>query len=413
VTLARSSTAAAALAELEAFARGETAPDPYPIFARLRAEAPVVWSEPLQAWLVTSWAEVTRAFKDAEAFAPIAAGAGSSGIYGRTLLHMTGDEHRRKAAIVARRIRNRRELRGPLRARVEALVDGLLAEALQSPAPVEIRAALTTPLPLTVIAELMTMHDAVRFPQWYHDLAGASVSNVNRDPAVHARGVAAKEEIDAWLDPAIKAKRAAPTDDLLSDLCTLEYEGQRLADAEIRSNSAFFLAAGIETTDRALVSLLGVLAAEPDQWRLLKDDPPLIPSAIAEILRWKGPVQGSVRQATVDVEISGAAVRAGEKLILLLGAANRDPAVFPEPDVFDVTRFAIAPDPQFTPVGPLRAFGGGEHTCTGSLLAKLEMEVALERLLRDVEWLEIAAEPAADAGFMLRSAPTLTLLLHT
>lgn len=401
-----------ALAELEAFARGETAPDPYPIFARLRAEAPVAWSEPLQAWLVTGWAEVTRGFRDAAAFVPIAAGAGSSGIYGRTLLHMTGDEHRRKAAIVARRIRNRRELRGPLRERIEDLVDGLLAD-VPTGAPVEIRAALTTPLPLTVIAELMTMHDAVRFPQWYHDLAGASVSNVNRDPAVHARGVAAKAEIDAWLDPAIAAKRRAPTDDLLSDLCTLEYEGERLADAEIRSNSAFFLAAGIETTDRALVSLLGVLATDPGQWALLRADPTLVASAVAEVLRWKAPVQGSVRQAATDVELGGTTVRAGEKLILLLGAANRDPAVFPDPDTFDVTRFAAGPDPQFTPAGPLRAFGGGEHTCTGSLLAKLEMEVALERLLRDVVRLEVSGAPPADAGFMLRSAPELTLVLHT
>ncbi len=401
------------LAELEAFATGTTAPDPYPIFARLRERTPVVWSEVLQAWLVTRWADVTRCFKEPERFGPVAAGAGSSAIYGRTILHMTGDEHRRKAAIVARRIRNRRELRGTLRDRITAMVAEFAADLPAAPDPVDIRAALTTPLPLTVIAELMTMHEAVNFPQWYHDLANASVSNVSRDPAVHARGVRAKEEIDAWLDPAIARKRAEPTDDLLSDLCTVEYEGQRLADAEVRSNTAFFLAAGIETTDRALVNLLGALIRLPEQWDRLRADPALVPSAVAEILRWKAPVQGSVRQALAEVELGGMPVRVGEKLILLLGAANRDEEVFPDPDTFDVGRFAATADPQFTPAGPLRAFGGGEHTCTGSLLAKLEMELAVEHLLATVERMEFAGDPPVDRGFMLRSAPELHLLLHT
>jgi cytochrome P450 len=406
-------TAPTPLAELEAFATGATAPDPYPILARLRSETPVVWSEVLQAWLVTRWADVTRGFKDTDCFGPLAAGAGSSAIYGRTILHMTGDEHRRKAAIVAKRIRNRRELRGSLRERVQGLVEAFAVELPAAPEAVDIRAGLTTPLPLTVIAELMTMHEAVRFPQWYHDLANASVSNVSRDPEVHARGVRAKNEIDAWLTPAIEDKRAAPTDDLLSDLCTVEYEGQRLADAEVKSNTAFFLAAGIETTDRALVNLLGGLITHPEQWELLKADRGLVPSAVAEVLRWKAPVQGSVRQAVVDAELGGVPVREGDKLILLLGAANRDPEVFPDPDAFDVSRFAANADPQFTPVGPLRAFGGGEHTCSGSLLAKLEMELALENLLDGVERMEFAGDPPVDQGFMLRSAPELRLLLHT
>ncbi|GAY08317.1 cytochrome P450 [Pseudonocardia sp. N23] len=401
-----------ALAELEAHAAGPATGDPYPILARLRAESPVVWSEPMQAWLVTSWAEVTRGFKDADAFGPLASGSGSSAIYGRTILHMTGDEHRRKAAIVARRIRNRRELRGTLRERIGALVEELGADLPAAPGVADIRAGLTTPLPLTVIAELMTMHEAVNFPQWYHDLAAASISNVSRDPAVHDRGVQAREEIDAWLDPAIAGKRAEPGDDLLSDLCTVEYEGQRLADAEIKSNTAFFLAAGIETTDRALVNLLGGLIRHPEQWDRLRADPALVPSAVAEVLRWKAPVQGSVRQARVDTDLGGVAVAAGDKLILLLGAANRDPAVFPDPDTFDVGRFADNADPQFTPVGPLRAFGGGEHTCSGSLLAKLEMELAVEHLLSRYRRLSFAGDPPADAGFMLRSAPSLQLQLH-
>lgn len=405
------STGADALAALEAHATGAAPGDPYPLYARLRAERPVAWSETLQAWLVSRSADVGRCFKDAATFGPLASGTGSSAIYGRTILHMSGDEHRRKAAIVARRIRNRRVLRGTLGERVRDLVAGLVADLPRAPDVADLRAGLTTPLPLTVIAELMAMHEAARFPQWYHDLAAASVSNVGRDACVHARGVQAKEEIDAFLTPAIADKRAQPTDDLLSDLCTVQYEGERLSDAEVKSNSAFFLSAGIETTDRAMVNLLGALAADPDQWERLRADRSLVPSAVAEILRHRAPVQGSVRQALVDVELGGQPVRAGDKLILLLGSANHDEAVFAEPERFDVARFADGPDPQFTPAASLRAFGGGAHTCTGSLLAKLEIEQVLTHLLDTVRELRFAGDPAPDSGFMLRSAPELRLLL--
>jgi len=405
-------TGARSLEALEALASGAAELDPYLPYARLRAESPVVYSATLQAWLVTRWADVTRCFKESDSFGPLASGAGSSGIYGRTILHMSGDEHRRKAAIVARRIRNRRELRGTLGERIRALVEELGSELPVAPEVVDLRAALTAPLPLTVIAELMTMHEIDVFPRWCHDLATASVSNVARDPQVHARGVQARDDIEAWLTPAIRRTRAEPGDDLLSDLCTAEYEGQRLADAEIVSNTAFFLAAGIETTDRALVNLLGGLADHPDQWERLRAEPELVPSAVAEGLRWKAPVQGSVRQALVDVELGGVPVRAGEKLILLLGAANRDESVFADPDVFDVGRFAEDSGPQYTPVGPMRSFGGGEHTCSGSLLAKLEMESALTHLLARYRRIVAAPDRPADSGFMLRSAPELPLRLH-
>ncbi len=409
--MVRTRPGAAALAALEAHATGAVPADPYPLYARLRAERPVAWSDALQAWLVARSADVVRCFKDAATFGPLASGTGSSAIYGRTILHMTGDEHRRKAAIVARRLRNRRVLRGDLGERVRSLVADLVADLPRAPAVADVRAGLTTPLPLTVIAELMAMHEAARFPQWYRDLAGASVSNVARDAGVHARGVRAKEEIDAFLTPAIAGKRERPTDDLLSDLCTVEYEGERLSDAEVKSNSAFFLSAGIETTDRAMVNLLGALVRHPEQWERLRDDRALVPSAVAEILRYRAPVQGSVRQALIDVELGGQPVRAGDKLILLLGSANHDEAVFAHPGRFDVGRSADEADPQFTPAGSLRAFGGGAHTCTGSLLAKLEIEQVLTELLETVREIRFAGDQPPDTGFMLRSAPELRLLL--
>lgn len=118
-----------------------------------------------------------------------------------------------------------------------------------------------------------------------------------------------------------------------------------------------------------------------------------------------------MRRALVDVELGGQPVRAGDKLILLLGSANHDEDVFADPERFDVGRFADGAGPQFTPAGSLRAFGGGAHTCTGSLLAKLEIEQVLTHLLDTVRELRFAGDPAPDTGFMLRSAPELRLLL--
>ncbi|MFC7658686.1 cytochrome P450 [Pseudonocardia benzenivorans] len=265
-------TAPTALAELEAFAAGRARPTPTRSTPGCAPSRPSCGARRCRPGSSPAGPRSPARSRTPRRSAR-SSGAGSSAIYGRTILHMSGDEHRRKAAIVARRIRNRRELRGTLRERISALVSALGDELPAAPGVADIRAGLTTLLPLTVIAELTTMHEAVNFPQWYHDLAGASVSNVSRDPAVHARGVAAREEIDAWLDPAIARKRADPGDDLLSDLCTVEYEGQRLSDTEIKSNTAFFLAAGIETTDRALVNLLGGLVRHPEQWERLRAAP--------------------------------------------------------------------------------------------------------------------------------------------
>lgn len=401
-----------AVEELETFVEGTSPGDPYATFARLRRESPVAWSDRLQAWVVTRWADVTRCFEDEEHFGPMVAGTGSSAIYGRTILHMSGTEHRRKAAIVAKRIRSPRVLAGDLAELVATLVEECGAALPVAPEPAEVKQGLTSPVPLTVIAELMAMHDAAAFPEWYHRIVAASVSNVTADPAIHARGEAAREDLFSWLTPKIGEKRAAPSNDLLSDLCTIQFEGEQLSDDEVRSFCAFLLSAGIETTDRAMVNLCRELVRHPDQWVRLKADRSLVTSAVAEILRLRPPVQGSVRQAKVDVDLGGTAVGAGDKLILLLGAANHDDAVFPEPDVFDVGRFADNAGAQFTPVGPQRAFGGGAHTCTGSLLAKLEIEQVLSYLLDRFDRMEFAGDPPADQGFMLRSAPSLTLLLH-
>lgn len=399
------------LEELETILPGDSGRDHYATFERLRSEAPVVFCEPMDGWVVTRWADVTRVFEDTDHFVPMAAGSGSSAIYGRTILHMTGVEHRRKAAILGRRMRNPRRLDGDIRLIVSRLVGEHGDRLPDGPTVADVKGLFTSLVPLDVIGELMAMRGATAFPTWYHRIVAASISNVTGDPDIHASGVAAREDLFGWLDPEIDANRADPHDNLLSDLCTIEYEGEALTNDEIKSFCAFLLSAGIETTDRALVNLCKELIAHPDQWHRLKDDRSLVPSAIAEILRLRPPVQASIRQAAQDTELSGVAIPAGDKVMVLLGSANHDPAVFADPRTFDVARFADNAGAQFTPAGTNRGFGGGAHNCTGSLLAKLEMEVSLEYLLDRFDHMSYPDQAPEDEGFVLRSAPTLDLVL--
>ncbi len=398
--------------EFDAYVADPTASEPYELFARMRDEAPAMWSDALQAWVMTRWDDVSRMFEDADSFGPLMNQPGTSSIFGRALLQMTGDEHRRKEAIIAKRIRSPKRLSGDL----DELVTGLAKEygdvLPTAPAVADLRTGFTEPVPLGVIAELMDMTEAGNFRHWYNDIVSAGISNVNKDPVIHARGEAARDELFAFVTPTIEDRRRCPGDELLSDLCSMEYEGERLSDDEVRSFTAFLLSAGIETTDRGSANLFKHLIVHPEQWRRLQEDRSLVASAVTEIMRYRPPVQGTIRLALRDVEVDATTIPEGSKVFSFIASANHDPTKFDDPETFDVGRFVGNERPNFTPIGPVRAFGAGEHTCTGSLLAKLEMERSLEYLLDRFDHLTFAGEVPPDTGLMLRSPSSLDVLLH-
>ena len=386
--------------------------DPYPIFRRMRDQAPVVWVEPLQAWVLTRWDDITAMLEDGDSFGPLMNRPGTSSIFGRAILQMSGDEHRRKDAILAKRLRSPRHLGSTIEEIVCGLVREYGDELPVAPEVADLRTGLTEPVPLGAIAELMDMGEASNFRNWYNDIVAAGTSNISQDPVVHARGETARDELYDFVTPSIEERRSCPGDELLSDLCSMEYEGERLSDDEVRSFTAFLLSAGIETTDRALANLVKHLILQPEQWQALKDDPSLASSAATEILRFRPPVQAIVRMAQQDVEVSGTAIPAGSKLMGWVASANHDPERFDDPEAFDVGRFEGAERPNYTPIGPIRAFGAGPHTCTGSLLAKLEMERTLEYLVDRFDHLEFAGDVPPDTGIVLRSPVTLDVVLH-
>lgn len=398
--------------EFNSYIANPEAAEPYPIFAKMRDVAPALWSEPLQAWVMTRWADVSAMFTEAETFGPMTNQPGTSSIFGRALLQMSGTEHRRKEAIIAKRIRSPKRLATDLDELIKSLVDEFGARLAYAPDVADLRRGFTEPVPLGVIAALMDMTEAGGFRHWYHDIVSAGISNVNKDPEIHAKGLAARAELFDFITPTIEARRTKPGDELLSDLCSMEFEGERLSDDEVRSFTAFLLSAGIETTDRATANLVKQLILHPEQWRRLKEDPSMVPSAVTEILRFRPPVQGTIRLALTDVEIDGTVIPEGSKVMSFIASANHDPDVFDDPATFDVGRFVGNERPNYTPIGPVRAFGAGIHTCTGSLLAKLEMERSLEYLLDHADHMEFAAEVPVDTGLMLRSPSALDVLLH-
>jgi cytochrome P450 len=398
--------------EFNAYVTQPEGGDPYPIFARMRDEAPALWSEPLQSWVMTRWADVSRMFEDTETFGPLMNQPGTSSIFGRALLQMDGDEHRRKETIIAKRIRSPRHLTGSLEDMINTLVAEAGADLPVAPATADLRKGLTEPVPLGVIAALMDMTEAGNFRHWYNDIVSAGISNVNKDPHIHAKGEAARDELFAFVTPTIEDRRGCPGDELLSDLCSMEYEGERLSDDEVRSFTAFLLSAGIETTDRASANLIKHLIIEPEQWERVSADPGLVGSAVTEILRYRPPVQGTIRLAKTNFEVADTTVPAGSKVMSFIASANHDPDVFDDPGTFDVGRFVGMERPHYTPIGPVRAFGAGAHTCTGSLLAKLEMERTLEFLIANYERIEFAGDTPPDTGLMLRSPTSLDVVLH-
>ena len=384
--------------------------DPFPFYARARRHAPLFWSPRIEGWVASRHSDVAEVLEDETRFAPLMGGPGSSAIHGRVILHMEGREHTRHAALLSRWIRHRGKLAGRLRVLTEEIT-GRLLDALPWDRPVELHQGLNTSLPMDVTATMMGIPDVARFRPWYDAIGKASVTNIRNDPEITRRGVEARQALGDYLVPVIAEKRRDPTNDLLSELCQAEIEGERLSTEAIVSTCSLLLAAGVETTSRGLSNLMWVLFSNRDIWEEIRADRALVTRACAEILRHLPPAHALVRKAKEDTELSGVRLRKGHKVMVLLGSANRDEACFREPEEFRLHRFANRAFLQFTPRSDILPFGAGKHHCTGSLLALMEMEVVINRFMDRVRWAEWADGPPPMTGYSLRSPAHITVQL--
>jgi hypothetical protein len=258
-----------------------------------------------------------------------------------------------------------------LRPRIQALVDDLLAAPLRDGGMDVIR-DLAAPLPVFVIGELLGVpkEDYGPLKTWSDDLAIMLDGTVALQHV--GRALPSAIAFVEYLRKLVAARRASPQDDLVSGLIAAQEQNEALTEDEIIGTSLILLGAGHETTTNLIGNGLLALARHPAERARLAASPALMPSAVEELLRFDSPVQATSRMLREEMVIEGQSIAAGEEAVLLLGAANRDPAAFPEPDRLDVARR----DNRHL------AFGFGIHFCPGAGLARLEGELAVGTLLR-------------------------------
>jgi cytochrome P450 len=266
---------------------------------------------------------------------------------------------------------------------VAAMTDDLL-DGLATGDTVDLHGGLTYPLPAIVVAALLGIPAADRdaFRSWALDLVMV-VGSGTIDPAMAATASASMTRMRDLMDRLVAVRRAHPGPDLLSAMIAAVDDGDRLTGDELAANALFLMTAGHETATNMLSNGILTLLRHPGQLALLRARPSLLGSAIEEMLRFEGPVQIAARIADRDRRVAGLDVRAGQPLIIMLGAANRDPDVFADPDTFDITR---SPNPHV-------AFSHGMHFCLGAALARAEAATVLPALLRRFPVLRLADEP--------------------
>lgn len=267
---------------------------------------------------------------------------------------------------------------------IRDIAGGLLDRAARRGGPFDLVDDYAVQLPVAVIAKIMGI------PADLHDelLGIGNDAALTLDPALSWRDFRAADRAirraDELMGERIAQVREVPGDDLLSELVQVSEDGDRLSEQELRVNALLLIGAGFETTVSLIGNAVALLLQHPDQLAGLRADPDGWPNAVDEVLRYDSPVQMTVRTAREDTEVAGHAVRAGRGFVLMLAAANRDPAVFANPDRFDVTR----------PEARLHlAFSAGIHYCLGAQLARLEAVIALQTLFARFPGLALAGTP--------------------
>jgi cytochrome P450 len=349
--------------------------DPYALFARARREHPVLPHEGLPVVSVFRYADVQAVLRDPGTWSnefPLPPGVDPREDLPNSMLGSDPPRHTRLRGLVSQAFTPRMIRR--LETRLVEIAHELLDAALVS-GRVDLVEALTYPLPVIVIAEIIGVPaaDRARFKAW-SDALVATLGEGFLAPITPERWERQRrtiEEMRAYFTPAAEARRREPRDDLLSGLVAAELEGSKLTFDEMLQTLILLLVAGNETTTNLIGNTVLELLAHPEQLALVRADPALVPAVVEEVLRFASPVQMDPRRATRPLELHGQRIEADQVALCWLGSANRDEAVFERPEAFDVTR----KDNRHI------AFGFGPHYCLGANLATLEAEVALRVLL--------------------------------
>ncbi len=369
--------------------------DPYPIYHQLREEEPVYWSDAWGCWVLTRYADVVAVLRDYRRFTnvgriasfldqlPESVRAQIRPLYDNFTVGMPNTdppEHTRVRGLVNTAF-SARVVEG-MRPRVQEIVDGLLDQA-ESGGAMEVIGCFAYPLPAIVIAETLGVpaEDRDQFKEWSDDIVAFHGTGRPHIETI-MKSTAALLETKAWLLRLIEARRKQSEDDLISALVAAEERGDMLSETELVATCITLLTAGHETTTGLIGNGLLALLRHPEQLRKLRENPALIGTAVEEFLRFDTSFLRAWRLTAEDVEIGGQRIPKGQTLSLMLGAANRDPAQFDDPDRLDITR-----DPNLH-----TSFGWGIHFCAGAPLARREAEIAFTTLLRRFPHLKLDEE---------------------
>jgi len=356
--------------------------DPYPVFRRLRATAPV-WKAPFGRWFLTGYEDTALLLRDrrfgkgygdpealARRFGPTALQEPAVVELTHMMLMRDPPDHTRLRGLVTKAFTARRV--EALRDSIQHLTDRLLDTVIPLGRMDAIR-DLAFPLPVLVICELLGIPE----PDRERFVTGSSSGGALLNPTPPTRAEldtanAGTMASSAYFEALFEQRRRDPQDDLITQMVQAEEAGDRLTTAELRANVSLLFAAGHETTVNLIGNGFYSLLRHPDQWQILRNDPGLVPNAIEEILRFESPVQAVGRTVSEPIELGGVALERNDIVVSLVGGANRDPAVFEDPERFDITRKDLRP----------LSFGGGIHFCLGAQLARIEAAVVFETILR-------------------------------
>jgi cytochrome P450 len=388
---------------LEAF---ENRQNPYPIYHRFRDDHPMHRSE-LGIWTLTRYHDILAVLRDdrfsadprnataldelneqEETVSPIRDSAGT------VLLFTDPPDHTVMRTLVNKAFTPRTVEK--LRSHISEIVDDLL-DPISSQDGMDVIGDFAYPLPALVICELMgvPVEDRDSFKGWSSEVAPILDPVSTPETLNKAMGTIAQFGMYFWA--LIEDRRKEPRDDFLSALISAEENDQKLTTEQLLSLCVLIFIAGHETTQNLIGNGLLALLRSRDQLETLRDDPSLIKGAVEELLRYDSPVQLTARSATADIQVAESTISKGEEVIVLLGAGNRDPSVFPDPDRLDITRQK----------SQVVSFGGGAHFCLGAGLARLEGEIAFPALLGRFPGIELDEDPQFRPTFTLRGLESL------
>ena len=367
--------------------------DPYPFYRTLRETDPVFWDPFLHAWVVTSYEHVVTVLLrfsaertlTSEQLAGLGLGALNPifDVIRQQMLFRDPPVHTRLRSLCASAFTPARAAK--LRSHIQEIVDALIDRFIEN-GRADIVADFAAPMPGIVTARMLGVpvehHEDLK--RWSLDFAEI-LGNFQHNPDRIARVCESVEEMTAYFRAAVRSQATHPTEGLVNALVTAEVDGRRLTEEEIIANTILTMIGGQETTTNLIGSGLITRLRHPEQMRMIREDPSLIPGAVEELLRFESPIQHTARVAREDVMLGGKQIRRGQSVIAVIAAGNRDPNRFPNPDVLDLKR---------TDNRHL-AFGWGAHFCFGAPLARIEGQIAFATLLERLHNLELLSDTVA------------------